>query len=266
MLSYLRWIAIALVSGAVVTFGLSIFFFYRARIGEYYIIRESARKKGLLWFLATVGLLIAWGVTLYLQAHPPQGLTPATTPTPTPTVTSTISPATLIPLATATPTAIPSPTPTREATATPPFIPTPTPAYPLPEEAVTRLEGAVPAAPESQITFVTFAADVENGRPVDPGIEFQPGDHRIYFFFDYRDMTVGSTWTYAWYDENGYLDGNTCPWGVQQENCPRIMGTTGSNYLFFRPPGGYESGIYEVRVWIEERIQATAQFVITASQ
>lgn len=109
---------------------------------------------------------------------------------------------------------------------------------------------------------MTFALEEEGGRPVNVGSEFPAGDFRVYYFFSYQGMTQGSVWTYGWYRDGVYLDGNTCLWGVRLEFCPRIFGTSGSNFLFFRAPGGYQPGVYEVRVWIEDRLQTNAQFIV----
>ncbi len=271
LIPHLQRGAIVLFAFAVIAFGLSVLYFRRARTAPYYIMREAARHKGVNWFLGAVAALMVGVGLLFLHDHPPQFPPPPTPAPPTATATPlpavSIPTATLPPLPTATlpslPTTVPSATPTRPPTATPPFIPTPTPTYPLPEGAVPILPNAVPAAPEAQITFAAFALDVENRRPVEPGLEFPPGDHRIYFFFNYQDMTAGSTWTYAWYRNGEYLDGNTCLWASAAGDCPQTVGVTGTTYLFYRPPGGYEPGTYEVRVWIEDRVQSTAQFVIT---
>jgi hypothetical protein len=120
----------------------------------------------------------------------------------------------------------------------------------------------VPAGPEARINLTAFSADVANGHPVDPGFEFPAGDSRIYFFLEYSGMGQGVMWTYAWYQNGEYLDGNTCLWGLRDEDCPSIFGRSGTNYLFYRLPGGWVPGSYEVRIWIEDRLQGTARFVV----
>lgn len=263
LIPHLHWGAIISFLLAAVAMGFAILDFRRARVAPYYILRELARRRGLRWLVVLVTSFLVGVGLLYLRGHPPA---PAITTSPPPSVppTATISPATSTPTAVSIPllTPLASPTPTRRPTATPPFIPTATPAYPLPETALSPLPSVVPAGPEAQITLVTFALGEEDGLPVDPGFEFAPGDRRIYLFFEYRGMDVGVVWTYGWYREGEYVEGNTCPWGRVVEDCPRIFGRSGSNYLFFRMPGGYEPGVYEVRVWIENRFQDEAQFVI----
>lgn len=264
---YLRWGAIvlfALVAAAIIA---SILSFGRARRAPYYFLRETARRTGLRWLLLGAIALVMGMWLLYLRGHPPGALPGATTasvlPPATLTATATSRPATAT--ARPLPTVIPSSTPTPRPTPTAPLSPTPTPFYPLPETALSPLPGAVPASEEARISLVTFALGERNGRPVEPGASFPEGDYRVYLFFEYRGMDRGVTWTYAWYGEGEYLDGNTCLWGVSREDCPRVGGRAGSTYLYYRQPGGYTPGRYEVRVWIEDRLQAVAQFLITRS-
>jgi len=255
---HLRWVGTALLAFSIVSVGVSAFYLRRARRDRYYILRETARRRGARWLIASAASLVLGTALLYFRAHPP------TIPTHTPTARPIPSPsATTIPTAAPTPTArptlppLPSPTPTRRPTATPPFIPTPTPAYPLLETALTPQPGAVPAGPDAQISMLTFALGEEGGQPVEPGLEFPPGDHRVYLFFEYSGMRRNLVWTYGWYREGEYLDGATRLW---------VLGRTGTNYLYFKPPGGYVPGVYEVRIWIEDRFQGTFQFVITEAQ
>lgn len=121
----------------------------------------------------------------------------------------------------------------------------------------------MPAGPDAQITILTLALEEESGEPVDPGFEFPPGDHRVYLFFEYTGMEQGVVWTYAWYQDGEYRDGNTCLWGVREEGCPRIFGRRGDNFLYYRLPGGYVPGVYDVRIWIGGEFQDSAQFMIT---
>jgi hypothetical protein len=125
--------------------------------------------------------------------------------------------------------------------------------YTLPETALTPQPQATPAGESAQITFLTLALGEENGQPVAPGSEFAPGDHRVYLFFEYQGMMPGVAWTYGWYREGEYLAGDTRLWE---------LGASGTTYLYFKPPAGYEPGVYEARVWIEDRFQGVAQFRI----
>lgn len=235
--------------------GASVLFFRRARLAAYYLIREQARRRGLIGLTIAMGVLVLGLSLFYLSSRLPAPPEPAPMPSLTPLVVPTVT-ETPRPTATAVPSL--SATPTRRATATPPFpSPTPTTAYALPETARTPQPGASPAGEAAQITPLTLALGEENGQPVAPGSEFAPGDHRVYLFFEYEGMTRGVVWTYGWYREGEYLAGDTRLWE---------LGQAGTTYLYFNPPAGYAAGVYEVRVWIEDRIQGVAQFRIVASE
>ncbi len=263
----LWWISIALFVLAVGAVGISILRFRHARTAPYYFMREAARRSGTRWLLLAVVALILSGGAFYIQIQkrsratiqPPVGVTvtasvvvpfPTATVPPSPTVTFTPSPSPLptLPLPTATPS------------------PTPTPFYPMPDTARSPLVGAVPARPDARIVLETFALGVENGQPTQPGNEFTAGDFRVYAFIRYEGMSRGVTWTYGWYREGEYLDGNTCLWWIRWPDCPYTVGEKGRTYLYYRRPGGYDPGTYEVRIWIEDRFQGAYRFVIVPAR
>lgn len=254
----------------IVTFVVSFFHFRQARRAPYYFLREAARKKGLVWLLIAISSLLV-AVVLFALRLSAQGAAAPPAPTPTATARPTVLPLSpvLTPLPTATPTGEPTATPPFIPTATPPFIPTPTPtptsSYPLPADAVAALPGSLPAGANAQMTFVAFATEEQNGLPVNPSRQFALGDDRVYFFFTYQGMQRGVTWTYRWCHDGACPDGLTCQWGVEQGECPTIARSAGSTYLYYRPPGGYQPGNYEVRVWIEDRLQIAAPFTIVAA-
>ncbi|MBC7226814.1 MAG: hypothetical protein H5T61_06220 [Thermoflexales bacterium] len=84
----------------------------------------------------------------------------------------------------------------------------------------------------------------------------------VYAFIRYEGMNRGATWTYGWYREGEYLDGNTCLWWIRLPDCPYMVGENGFTFLYYRRPGGYDPGTYEVRIWIEDRFQGAYRFVI----
>jgi len=273
---YLRWGTITFFVLFLISSLLYFHFLRRVRSARYYVLRERARRAGGRWLIVAVLSLALGIVSLYLHTRLPSGggfptagrspppLAPSVAEASTPSVSTSPSP-TPLPTSTPRPIASPSPMPTPTPTATP------TPAYVLPPTALTPKPGATPASPEARITLVTLALDEQNGRPVEPGDTFPPGDHRVYLFIQYEGMSQGVIWTYGWYREGEYLDGNTCLWGVVEETCPRVFGEAGSTFLFFNPrsvesgeyPHGYVPGVYEVRVWIEDRFQGSLEFTIT---
>jgi hypothetical protein len=223
----------------------------RARRAPFYVARGAALQRVRRWALVAL-LMVVVALNLLIVAprlarllglpEGPAGDAPVLT------ATTIIAP-------TPHPTRTPTVTPTRRPTATPPFIPTSTPDVRPPESAVTPLPGAVPVGEAAHITFITLAAERdEAGEPVDPGTEFPPGDHRIYLFISYEGMANGVAWTFAIYRDGELVDSATQMWE---------WGATGKTYLYFKPPGGYEPGLYEMQVFVEEQLQGVAQFVIT---
>jgi len=246
-LTWLRWVAYVLLLASVIPVGVVITQLIKARRAPFYIARELALKRAKRWVLVAL-LLLVLGIDLLIvppRLAPASRRSPEHTPTPTSATMVTPTPR---------PTQMPTVTPTRRPTATPPFIPTPTSDVPLPESALTPLSSAVPAGEGAHINVITLAADRDDGgQPVDPGIEFPSGDHRVCLFIHYEGMADGVAWTLAIYREGQFLDSTTEVWE---------WGTEGKTCLYYKPPGGYEPGVYEMRVFVENRLQAVAQFVI----
>jgi hypothetical protein len=253
MLTWLRWIAYAILIATLIPTAIVISQLVKSRQAPYYAMRADALKRARRWMLVMLVMLIL-GIDLLVvpprltTIWPSSQESTSEETTPPPTATAMIG-------STRRPTRTPTSTPTRRPTATAPFIPTPTSALPLPEPALTPLPNAVPAGEDAHITIITLAADRDQaGEPVDPGEEFPPGDHRVYLFVTYEGMANGVTWTFAIYREGEYLDSTTQLWE---------WGADGRTYLYYKPPGGYEAGRYEMRVFIQDRLQGVAQFAIT---
>jgi hypothetical protein len=251
MLTWLRWIAHAVLLASIIPVMVAIYQMDRARRAPFYVARAAALQRVRRWALVAL-LMVVVALSLLVVAPSLARLLgrpewPARE-TPTPTAAAMVT-------STPRPTRTPTVTPTRRPTATPPFIPTPTPDVRPPESAATPLPNAVPAGEGAHITVITLAAGRdEAGQPVDPGTEFPPGDHRVYLFISYEGMANGVAWTFAIYRDGGLVDSATQMWE---------WGTAGKTYLYFKPPGGYEPGLYEMQVFVEERLQGVAQFVIT---
>jgi hypothetical protein len=253
----MRCVAYMVLIASAVPAGLAVAQLIKARRAPYYALRREALRRGTRWVLvALVWLALAIAVLIV----PSRLVTILSTLTPAPTVTPAAVPTpTLTPRPTRTPTA----TPTRRPTATAPFIPTSTPEVSLPESALSPLPSAVPAGEDAHITIITLAAEEDAlGQPVDPGAEFPPGDHRVYLFFTYEHMQNGVATTFAWYKNGELLDfcSDTWAWGLVEG---REWGEVGRTSYYCKLPGGWEPGDYQVHVFIESRLQGTAQFVIT---
>jgi len=251
MLTWLRWIAYVVLLSSIIPVMMAIYQMDRARRAPFYAARGAALKRVRRWALVALLIVVVALNLLVVAPRLAKILGRPAEPardTPTPTAAVMVTP-------TPRPTCTPTCTPTRRPTATPPFIPTPTSGVRPPESAVTPLPDAVPAGEGAHITVITLAAERdEAGQPVDPGAEFPPGDHRVYLFISYEGMANGVAWTFAVYRDGGLVDSVTQGWE---------WGATGKTYLYFKPPGGYEPGVYEMQVFVGERLQGVAQFVIT---
>lgn len=257
ILDQMRWVAYALLIASAVPAGLAVAQLVRARRAPYYALRREALRRGKRWVLTAL-VWLAFAIAVLIVPSRLADILSA--PAPVPTATAATVPART---PTPRPTRTPTTTPTRRPTATAPFIPTSTPDVPLPESALSPLPSAVPAGEDARITVITLAAEADDlEQPVDPGTEFPPGDHRVYLFFTYEGMQNGVATTLAWYKDGEFLDfcSDTWAWGLAEG---REWGEAGRTSYYCKPPGGWESGAYQVHVFIETRLQGTAQFVIT---
>lgn len=252
VLTWTRSIAYILLVAAIAPVGVVVSQLIKARRAPYFAMRQAALRRGRRWVLAAlvvlvvaVDLLVVPPRLAALLDRPEEPVLDTPTPTPAPTITAT---------RTSPPTRTPTVTPTRRPTATPPFIPTLTLEVPPPESALTPLPSAVPAGDDAHITVITLAATRDDaGQPVDSGTEFPCYIPRVHLFICYEGMRNGITWTFAIYREGELLDSATQLWK---------WGTEGKTDLYHEPPGGYAPGVYEMRVFIEDRLQGVAQFVI----
>ncbi len=253
LLTWLRWLAYVLVFVSAILTALAISQLSKARRAPFYVLRKEALRRARRRMLVALMMQVVAVDILMLMPYLAKSVV---VPAPVAIVTQTeVGASTLAP--TPAPTQTPTTTPTRRPTATAPFIPTPTPAVLLPELGIGPPPSAVPAREDARITVIALAADKdEEGRPVDPGTEFPPGDNRVYLFIAYDGLTDGVTWTFAIYRERELLDSTTELWE---------WGEQGKTYLYYKPAGGYEPGVYEMRIFIEKRLQGVAQFVIRDS-
>jgi hypothetical protein len=86
-----------------------------------------------------------------------------------------------------------------------------------------------------------------------PATEFVATPGPIYAFFKYSNLSNGIDWTFAWSKDAVDLSRKTQPWE---------WGAYGQAYLFFEPPGGYESGEYQLQVSIEDQLAISETFTV----
>ncbi len=273
VLVFLRWLAYLLFALTLIPIGLALAEFTKARRAAYYAVRRAAFSRATRWLLVSavlpsvaIVLLLVPSFVAYVLPSPPT-VTPLLTSTPTPTPVpvpseTPITTPTATRRPTATPPQIPTITPTRRPTATPPPIPTPTPTVRPPDTALTPIPSALPAREDSRIQLLALATQVDaDGLPVDPGKEFPPGHHLVYLFFQHEGMDAGVPVTVAWYQEGELLEvcSGTWLWDLVEG---RVWGEQGQASVTCHPIAGWQQGNYEIRVFIETRLEGIAQFVI----
>lgn len=244
-----QWLAIALIGaglvGAALTLIIAIRAFLRARRGEYYVIREEARRTAirlsllfLLFAVFSIGVLLIPRQTARHQPVPSATPTPSQIPTftrPAPTGTATT-------------------TPTPQATATEPYIPTSTPQATLPISLTTPIPSAISPPGDASFEFWTLAEDVDDAsQPVNPTAQFPSGTARVYLFFHYDGLLPDIPWSVVWYLEGEYLRGRTSLWEPER--------STGTRFEFL-DLGEYPPGEYEVQVWLENTLQMRVHFAV----
>ncbi len=248
------WLAPWLVGAGLVSIALALIVTIRAYIqlrrAEYYVIREEARRIVIRASLA--GFFLAL-LTIFVLFIPRQTSTLQPTATPTPLQVLTPAPSRVIP----TPSATAASTP--HATATEPFIPTSTPQATLPAAFRSPLPSAIPPPGDARFEFWNLARDVDtNDQPVEPSTQFAEGTERVFLFFRYDGLLPNVPWTIIWFRNGELLSGSTRLWEPQRP--------VGERYEFLEFPGGYPPGEYEVQVWLGERLQIRAVFLVAGAE
>lgn len=233
-ISYLGW-ACSLGLLIVVVVGAKAL--WESKRAPIFVLREEAEIR--VRRIAPIALaLLVVNVSLLAWSRQGSATSPEIISTSTPTPTSI--PATPVPFSTPTPTLTPTatPVPTRQT-------PTPTIASP-------------PASPteefEGSFEVTTLAQGVsEEHLPLEPGDVFPEGTKQVYVFFSYTGIEMGTPWTQAWYQGEQELWSQTEEWRLGRE---------GSAWVYMEVAYGFPPGQYEVRLYIDDRLQETAEFAV----
>jgi hypothetical protein len=265
----LPYIILGLFVLAVLLLLLSLQQLRRGRTGPYWRLRRAAGQRGgqlfllsMLLFGVALALALFTGLadlayrrlTASINSDPeaPVGVVlPSRTPTlqysltPTSTITATLTmtPTTEPVTDTPSPSVTPSPTATPTETVLPTLTLSPTATFenvlvftPAPSARKPRLGATVEIV--SAAMGVTAA-----GEPIEPALQFPAGVQRLYFFFDYRRMDDGITWTRILYREGVPIQGGSYIWSLGEE---------GANFFFFGSDTGYSSGSYKIQLFLGE--------------
>ncbi len=230
-----------------------------ARSGLYYVVREKARSRGLrLILMALLMVPVTLGLAAYadhVAGSPPALVRITATPTLThtvqpvrPTVTATPEPPTDTPQPRPTATLLPVPTVTASPTRIPPTDLPPTLLTPIPS-AVAAAENASFGPIQLGTSYVNYQlGDIAESFPLDMPV--------VHATFLVRNLNRNATWTAAWYRDGKYVAGDPLLW----TSVPNTVG-----HVFFGPPGGFRPGKWELRLYIQDRLQSKATFTILAA-
>jgi hypothetical protein len=218
-----------------------------ARKMTFYRLRRQ-RETGAWRLLGLAALLVVlafvlpmYGLPLAFRYFPP---TPSITPTASVTPFRTITPTPTITL-TATLTDTPLVTDTATITTTPS----------LPLAVLALFQSSITPNPNAIFSQLTFSEKIDNDlQPIDPQTNFDNPITEIYATYSYDQMVPGAQWTAVWLREGTQ---------VYLETHPFAGGTGGYDEAHCTDPiGGWQPGIYEVRIFIGEDWKVVGRFLV----
>lgn len=267
MASGISWLQVATgigLAGVLLSLAFAFLAWREARLARYLILRRAAERRASRWLWTAIALAVSLGAMNGLARSgfhlpfeiPPPGWTKRFFPSPA----FTSSP---VPSPTVTPLIEISPTPTRTPRPSPSPAPGPSPspsptALPYPPTLLTPIPQAAPAPPNARFfdLVLTDACDAR-GRPLripsPPPTTFPTGTIRICGRFRVENMPVGAVWTVAWYRDGELEDSSTLLWN----GAPGLPG-----YIYNTRPEGFPPGQWEVRLYIEDRLQVRVGFEV----
>ncbi|MCS6846753.1 MAG: hypothetical protein RMN52_03440 [Anaerolineae bacterium] len=242
-----------------------------ARRAAYYGVRRDAQRTAnrrltlaiSVFALAGVLLVTSWIVPRETAQPPP--LSAARAEAGIGTATASLEPATAIPdvtpvVATTTedtppiqPTSLPTLQPTSSAT------PIPEPTSALVSPVATPANGSTAAGeaqipPDKRLVLNAIAIGVDaNGAPIGAGTTFTRGVETIYIFFDFRDVPPSALLRHSWFRDGG---------SVFFRSKRLAKNGQGTDYVSWSPPGGFQPGLYEVRIALGGVPQFVANFEV----
>ena len=275
-------IAAAVAAFAIILLSIAVRRARYARRAAYYVTRRHSQdtaNRQFLWsmllLLIAVGVFVAGRIIpqepkpgdLAALGPPAPDTTPAaalitilSTPEPAPTTEQTQS--TQLPLADASPAPPTSagalPTDTDEPRP-PEQSPSPEPS-PLPPEATAvstepvATETAVPTLNGKHLVLRAIASGADaSGLPVNPALQFDAGVRSIHIFFDFQNVPEGRRLRHNWFRNGGSVYFESLPWE---------RSGSGNAAIDWSPPNGFDAGMYEVRVFLDDQLQFVANFEV----
>jgi len=212
-----------------------------SKTAPFFLLREEAEMR--VRRLAPVALVLL-AVNVSLLAWRRQGSARLSEIIATSMPTSTLIPATLVRPSIA--------APTLTATAVPGRTPrTPSPTFESPVSTPTEEWGG------SFQTPILAQGVSEDNLPLEAGEVFPEGTKQVYLFFSYTGMEKGRPWTQTWYRGEQEVWSQTKPWR---------LGGEGSAWTYMELTEGFPPGEYEVRLYIDRRLQQRVEFTVEPAQ
>jgi hypothetical protein len=249
---FLRIVAALIAAVAALSFLRALMRSRRAQRAAYYSIRREAQRTANRQLSTSLTLfVIAAGLGIISAIMPPDRNAPASAPAAFPSHTPTIGiNAPDSPSAQPTVYIVPTNTPARVTTL--PNITATAP--PTPARAIIATPTITPALTQRHMTLRAISSAIDaSGAPISATTEFSKGVRAIYVVFDYRDVPTDLLMRHTWFRNGGSVYFDSASW---------TQSGTGSAHVAWTPPGGFEPGLYEVRVLLGNIKQFSANFMV----
>jgi hypothetical protein len=222
----------------------------RARQAPYFRIRRDAARRGWRWVIVLI--ISGGGVVGLVSARsivPPPQNTLRTLFLASPTPFPTIAPP-------------PSPTSDFGLTGTAQNALEETPATLLTPETLTvevspfisTINSPVTPSASAKLTITGVSSGISADRtPVDLNTIFPVGIPRVYYWFEFGNITEGISWSQVL-----LLNGSV----IRSESEEWNRGESGSAYYWFGAQGGWPAGTYEIQFYLGDRMMSSATYTV----
>lgn len=121
-----------------------------------------------------------------------------------------------------------------------------------------RYEPTAKLNPDTALGQVSFSTEIDDEyNAVEPGRIFPEGAYTIYATFGYEAMADGMAWAWVWRHNGKVVDGGNELWAY---------GDDGPGYIYYGPETGFQTGEYELEVWVNgERLTSGAAVMNNAA-
>jgi hypothetical protein len=247
LISQLRLVTGGIFALGMITLLLGIIAFRKSRNESFWRLRRDASRRGMRYVAAAVillGVSVAFCLITFTVDYVEDPSPQSEAGLPSPTASPSIAPSSETEVPTLTPEAIleGSPSPDVEienaaqlAAPLPDTSPTA-----MPTEIVEVQPPTVP--PISAVINVVALDDVigDNLKAIQATTNFDTTVQRLYVFFDYQNMASGMQWKQVLLKDGQVIQERNQQWGITQDS--------GSSFFFFGNTGGFEAGVYEIRL------------------